>query len=166
MKKIFRLSLLTFLLINLYFSSAWAQVMPDDPDLPPELVSIELNEADSKELFLVLDKWKLIIIDRETQIKRLKTSDVVCVENLEDRRQLGCSLYDDLRSREVYKYNKNADPLFKTLVKQIALECDDESETCMLTAEKVACSLSVNIYSCSMGFLVQQPKPKPKKREI
>lgn len=180
MKKIFRLSFLTILLTNLYFTSAWAQEIPDDPpveppidappdtspgeptdpDLPPELVNVELNEADSKELFTILDKWKLVIIDRETQIKRLQTSDVVCVENLEDSRQLGCSLYDDLRSREVYKYNKNADPLFKTLVKHIAMECDDESETCMLTAEKLACSLSANIYSCSMEILVPQPKPK------
>lgn len=179
MKKIFRLSFLTLLLTNLYFTSAWAQEIPDDPPveppidappseptdpvLPPELVKVDLNEADSKELFTILDKWNLVIIDRETQIKRLKTSDVVCVENLEGRRQLGCSLYDDLRSRETTKYDKNADPLFKTLVKHIALECDDESETCMLTAEKLACSLSLNIYSCSMEILVPQPKPKPKK---
>lgn len=176
MTKIFRLSFLLFLITNLHLTSTWAQELPDDPpgeppidvppseptepDLPPMLVRFDLNEADSKELFDILNKWKLVVINRQTKTKRIQTSDVVCVENLEDRRQLGCSLYDDLRSRDVHKYNKNADPLFKTLVKHASLECEDDSETCMLTAEKMTCSLSANKYFCSMEVLVSQPKPK------
>lgn len=176
MKKIFRLSFLTFLITHLYFTQAWSQELPDDPpveppidappseptepDLSPELVKFDLNEADSKELFDVLNKWKLVVIDRQTQIKKIQTSEVVCVENMEDGRQLGCTLYDDLRSRDVTKYNKNANPLFKTLVKHISMDCDDESETCMLSAEKMNCTLTATKYACSMEVLVSQPKKK------
>lgn len=176
MTKFFRLSFLTFLITQIYFFQVQAQELPDDPpveppidappseptepDLPPVLTKFELNEVDSKELFDVLNKWKLVVTDRQTQTKKIQTSEVVCVENLEDGRQLGCTLYDDLRSRDVTKYNKNADPLFKVLVKHVYMECEDDSETCMMSAEKMACTLAADKYSCAMEVLVPQPKKK------
>lgn len=161
MNKIFRLSLLTFSITSLYFAQAWTQ--EEEPN-EPEQVKLELNEADSKELFDVLNKWKLVVIDRETQTKKIKTSEVVCIENMEEGRQLGCTVYDDLHSRDVTKYNKSADPLFKVLIKHTQMECEDDSETCILTSEKMACTLSDAKYTCSLEVLVQQPKNK--KREI
>lgn len=156
-----RLNLLAFLITTLHFISVQAQESePTEPDLPPELTKIELNETDSKELFDVLSKWNLVVTDRQTQEKKIQTSEVVCVENMEDGRQLGCTVYDDLRSHDVTKYNKNADPLFKVLVKHIPMECEDDSETCMLTAEKMACTLSANKYFCAMEVLVPQPQKK------
>lgn len=134
---------------------------PTDPDLPPELMRVNLNEADSKEMFDVLNKWNLVVIDRENQTKNIKTSDVMCVENIENGRHVGCSLYDDLRSRDVTKYDRFADPLFKLMVKHTTMECDDDdSDTCMSVAEKLECSLSGVIYSCRVEFYLQQPKPK------
>ena len=133
---------------------------PTDPDLPPELVKVNLNEADSKEMFDVLNKWKLVVIDRENQTKNIKTSDVMCVENIENGRHVGCSLYDELRSRDLTKYDKNADPLFKLMVKHATMECEDDSDTCMSVAEKLECSLSGVKYSCHVEFYLQQPKPK------
>lgn len=165
MKKNILRSFLTLLITGqFYFNSAWAQELPTDPVIPPEpeLVKTELNEADSKELFDVLNKWKLVVIDRQTQIKNIQASDVICVENMEDGRRLGCSLYDDLRTRELTKYNKIADPLFKLMVKHFAMDCEDDSETCLVAAEKMTCSLSTNKYSCSVEFFLPQPKPKPK----
>lgn len=163
----FRSFLVILISSQFYFNSAWAQNVPEDPPpteptepVPQELVKVDLTEIDSKELFDVLNKWKIVMTDRQTQIKKIQTSDVICVENLEDARQLGCSLYDDLRTREVFKYNKNADPLFKTLVKHISLDCEEESEVCMLAAEKLACTLTVNTYACSMEFFVSQPKKR------
>lgn len=176
MTKIFRLSFLLFVITNLHLTSTWAQELPDEPpaeppinvppseptepDLPPVPVKLDLNEADAKELFDVLNKWKLVVIDRQTKTKRIQTSEIVCVENLEDRRQLGCSLYDDLRSRDVTKFDKSADPLFKALVKHVPMECEDDSETCIVTAEKMACTLAAMKYSCAMEALIPQPKKK------
>ena len=133
---------------------------PTDPELPPELEQVELNEADSKEMFDVLNKWNLVVIDRETQTRKIRTSDVICVENIENGRHLGCSLYDELRSKDVTKYDKNADPLFQLMVKHTTMECEDDSDTCMAVAEKLDCSLQAGKYSCSVEFFLQQPKPK------
>ncbi len=163
MKNTFLRSFLTLLISSqFYFSYTYATEEPVDPDLPPELVVNELNEVDSKELFDVLNRWKLVVIDRQTQIKNVNASDVVCVENLEDGRRLGCSLYDELRTRELTKYNKFADPLFKLMVKHVTMDCEDDSETCLAIAEKVVCSLSAMKYSCTVEYLSPQPKPKPK----
>lgn len=167
MKKNFLRSFLTLLISGqFYINTAWAQDLPDDPVTSPELIKIELSEVDAKELFDVLNKWKLVVTDRQTQTKNIQTSDVICVENIEDGRKLGCSLYDDLRLRELTKYNKFADPLFKLMVKHVSMECEDESETCMNAAEKMACSLTANKYSCSIEYLIPQPKPKSNKGNL
>lgn len=160
MTKFIRLSFLTLLIANFYFSSAYAQENPTDPDLPPVLTNFELNDVDSKELFDVLNKWKLVVTDRETQSKKIQTTDIDCVENMEGGRQLGCSLYDSLRSHDLTKYNKFADPLFKVLVKHLPMECEEDSETCMLSAEKMGCTLTENKYFCSLEVLVPQSNKK------
>lgn len=175
MIKIFRLSFLTFLAANIYFTAAFAQELPDDPPMEPPIdappsepsepvhlvpVKLDLNDADSKELFDVLNKWNLVVIDRQTQIKKIQTSEIVCVENMEDGRQLGCTVYDDLKSRDVTKYNKNADPLFKVLVKHLPMDCEDDSETCILDAEKMNCTLAEQKYLCSIEALVPETQKK------
>lgn len=168
MKKNFLRSFLILLITNqFYFSYTFAQDPIVDPiNDEPELVQIKLNEAESKELFDVLNKWNLVVIDRGTQTKNIKTSDIICVENMEDGRRLGCSLMDDLRSRSVTKRNKPADPLFKLMVKHMTMVCEDDSETCLAAAEKMVCSLAVNKYSCSVEFFLQQPKPNHKNGEL
>ena len=161
MKKKFLRNFLIYLIASqFYFSYTWASEVPTDPVEPPELIVSELNEVDSKELFDVLNKWNLVVTDRLTQNKTIKTSDLICVENMEDGRRLGCSLMDDHRSRSITKYNKTADPLFRVLVKHVAMDCEDDSETCLATAEKLACVLSANKYSCSVEYLLPQPKPQ------
>lgn len=162
MKKFLRLGFLTFLITNLYFLSVQAQENPDpdDPDLPPVLTNVELNDVDSKELFDVLNKWNIVMTDRQTQTKKIQTTEVTCVENMEGGRQLGCSLFDELHSRDLTKYNKNADPLFKVLVKHMPMECEEDSETCLLSAETLGCSVNANKYLCSIEVLIPQPKNK------
>lgn len=162
MIKIFLRKFSTILITSqFYFNYTWAQELPVDPVLPPKLVKSELNEVDSRELFDVLIQWKLVVIDRPNQTQNIRISDVNCVENLEDGRSVGCSLFDDFRLRELTKYNKLADPLFKLMVKHVSLDCDDDSETCIAIAEKIVCSLSANTYSCHVEYLLPQPKTKP-----
>ncbi|AZZ37838.1 hypothetical protein CIK05_13850 [Bdellovibrio sp. qaytius] len=169
MKKKFFRSFLTFLISSqFYFSYTYADdtppALPTDPVIAPELVVSVLNEVDSKELFDVLNKWKLVVTDRETQIKSIKTSEVVCVENLEEGRMVGCSLYDDLGAREITKHDKFADPLFKFMAQHVTMDCEDDSETCLASAEKVVCSLAALKYSCTVEYLVPQPELKQKSK--
>lgn len=164
MSKIFRLNFLIFWCICLSLIDVRAQELPEDPptdpELPPVLTTLDLNEVDSKELFDVLNTWNLVVVDRQTQAKKLQASEVICVENMEDGRQLGCALYDDLNTHDITKYNKNADPLFKALIKHTPMDCEDESETCILSAEKINCALLARKYSCSLQVLIPQPKNK------
>jgi len=192
MKKNFLRKFLILLISQqFYFSYTWAQELPIDPPaakppvetpvsdpidtpvseptdpvLPPELINIELSEVDSKAMFDVLNKWNLVVTDRQTKAKTIKTSDVICVENLEEGRRVGCSLYDELRSRDITKYNKFADPLFKLMVKHTSMDCEDDSETCVAAAEKLNCMFSANKYSCNVESFIPQLKPKLKNGDL
>lgn len=167
MLKIFRLSFILFLISNLYMSVITAQELPVDPPgeptdpvlaPEPELVKLDLNASDSQVLFTALTKWQLVVTDRQS--KKIRASAIICVENMEGDRELGCSLYDDLHDRDVTKYNQNADSLFKVLVKHVPLECEEEGESCILTAEEVRCTLSAMNYSCSLDFYQKKENKK------
>lgn len=79
---------------------------------------------------------------------------------MEGGRQLGCSLFDELHSRDITKYNKNADLLFKVLVNHVPMNCEDDSETSQLSVETMNCTLITNKYFCSLEVLVPQRKSK------
>ena len=159
MIKFFRFSIALFFMTNLYVNTSWAQEVPVEPPAepkPPVLVKFDLTPADSQALFNILNKWQLVVTNNQTQTKWIETSAIVCVENLEGDRELGCSLYDDYRFRDVTKYDQNADPLFKFLIQHIPLECEDESDTCIIAAEKITCSLYATRYACSLEAFISE----------
>lgn len=147
-----KLCLNIFLLItNLYLTPTWAQELPADPQ--PGMLKFELNAADSEELFEVLKNWGTVVIDRQTQIKNIQTSEVICVENKDEGRQIGCSLYDNLHSLDETKFDDEALPLFNALVKHVRMDCDEDSGTCMMKVDEISCTQSAMDYVCSMEIL-------------
>lgn len=75
MKKINYLSLIFTLIVQFNGVQLKAQedsppADPIDTDPAPVLTTIELNEVQAKELFDILNKWKLTVTDRQTQIKK------------------------------------------------------------------------------------------------
>lgn len=129
----------------------FSQVFAADP--------IILNTQDSQNLFNVLSKWKTTVTDSSTNAKNISVSAVICSESLEDRRQLGCSLYDELHNRDVTKKNKLAQPLYTALSKHISPECDDDgddvgdsedSNMCTLSIDKIECQQAENIFACTL----------------
>lgn len=113
----------------------------------------QLSEVHSKELFLTLAKWQTV------KNQKIQVSSVICIENLEDRRQLGCSLYDELYQKDRVKNNRAAEPLYVNLSKHMDADCDDtgdddsgdgieDSNTCSIVVEKVSCSIVEGLYDC------------------
>lgn len=139
---------------QLYINYAWAQEVPTDPPVQPApspIDTIWLNPTDSYKLYNILSKWGVVWFDPAMQANRIYATDVVCVENLEGSRSLGCSLYDMSQYREIYKYDKNADPLFKFLANHVDLACEDED--CILLVEALGCRAINDYYSCALEVL-------------
>lgn len=112
---------------------------------------INLNPADSKELFSELEKWKIVTTDLVNHSQKIAVSEVVCAETLDHHRQVGCSLYDNLHDVDLTKTNKFAVSVFEILSKHLAAECDDDDgDTCTITVDKILCDHVENNYSCSL----------------
>lgn len=92
-----------------------------------------LSESDSKELFDVLTTWKI------NANNRIFATDILCVEDLESGNDLTCSLRDALHNKDRIVGDAQARPLYEILIKHLNIQCETETESCAVVADKISC---------------------------
>lgn len=103
---------------------------------------IELNEADSRELYYVLARWGTRATDKEDKVTRIHVRDVRCLFEGRDRKSKGCELYDELYDIERRRSGRAAWALTKLLIEHVGSRCEDPRNGtgyCETAAREIRC---------------------------
>lgn len=120
-------------LVLMISSSAFAAAAP---------ALMELNEADSKDMYKALSKWGTRYIDKERRLVRIDVEDLRCIWNNKDQYKYPhCTLIDILHQRELARSDKAAWWLSKLLVRHVGTECENgpENGNCRTAARLIRC---------------------------
>lgn len=103
----------------------------------------ELNEHDSKDLYMALSKWGTRFVDQEQRLIRIEVGDTRCIWQKHDQKpEGGCTLIDLLHRRELARTDKTAWMLTKVLKRTIGSLCEtgmDENGNCLTGSRLIRC---------------------------
>lgn len=102
----------------------------------------ELNEADSKDMYMALSKWGSRMIDREQGLVRIEVINPYCIWQNHDQKPEGCTLYDNLHQVEKSRSDKAAWWLASLLKRHVGVTCDEnniETTECLTAARLIRC---------------------------
>lgn len=98
----------------------------------------ELNERDSKDLYMALSKWGTRFVDQEQRLIRIEVGDTRCLwQNHDQKPHGGCTLIDLLHRRELSDAGNKAWMLTKTLKRTIGSLC--ENGNCLTGSRLIRC---------------------------
>ena len=121
-------------LVIMMSSSAFAAVAPD---------LMDLNESDSKQMYMALSKWGVRYVDQEKGLIRIDVGDILCRGGYHDQQPEGCRLLNLNNDRvELVRTDKAAMWLTKLLIKHVGSRCEDpnnQNTYCLTAARLIRC---------------------------
>ncbi len=121
-------------LVIMMSSSAFAAVAPD---------LMDLNEADSKQMYMALSKWGVRMVDTEKGLIRIDVGDILCRGGYHDQQPEGCRLMDlNHRGDELVRTDMAATWLNRLLIKHVGSRCEDpnnQNTYCLTAARLIRC---------------------------
>ncbi|MCM2354495.1 MAG: hypothetical protein NDI63_12835 [Pseudobdellovibrio sp.] len=124
---------LLVMVMLLLSSSAFSAVVPG---------LIELDEKDSKDMYMALSKWGTRYVDQERRLIRIDILNPRCIWDHKDQHKYpGCTLLDTNHDRELSRSDKPALWLTKLLVRHVGHVCEtmNENGTCLTAARLIRC---------------------------
>jgi len=108
----------------------------------PAPALMELNEADSKDMYMALSKWGTRYVDQERRLILIDVENPRCIwDNKDQHKHPGCTLIDVLHDRELSRSDKAAMWLKKLLVRHVG-------DVCEINAENGACLTAARLIRC------------------
>lgn len=104
---------------------------------------MELNEADSKDMYNALSKWGTRYADQERRLIRIDVLNPRCIwDNKDQHKHPGCTLLDTNHDRELTRSDKAAGWLAKLLDRHVGTICGPnnlENRECLTAARLIRC---------------------------